>query len=133
MAKLAGDSSFDAIALQAEVTAELRARKLLDEQDPDAFGLAEIAIDQVTSRPTVNAGVFGYQMMAGTLTGRVHLIDASGNSQTDFMISAESRWSVAVDGDDKNPLKALYRRFAVLSGDRLAGVSSEPGASANSY
>src|SRR5476649_206940 len=46
--KLAGDSSFDAIALQAEVTAELRARKLLDEQDPDAFGLAEIAIDQVT-------------------------------------------------------------------------------------
>ena len=130
---LAGNSSFDAAALQAEVVAELRARGLLDSQDPRATGTAEITIDEVTSRPTVNAVTFGYQMMAGTLAGRLHVIESTGSSPADFRVNTESKWSVAVAEPGKDQLKHLYRSFAIQSADRLAGVSPGPAVPAESY
>lgn len=124
--KVAGDSRFATAALLEAIRAELRSRKLLDEQDAHASGTAEVLIDEVGMRPTVNAVVFGYQMMAGTLSGDLRLADAGGNALPDSRIVAESRLTIAADGTDKNPLGPLYHRFAVLTGDRLAGVPSKP-------
>jgi hypothetical protein len=130
-AKVAGDSNFGLDALVTEIKSQLRARKLLSEQDPNATGSAEVTIDDMSSHPTSNAVLFGYQMMAGTLTGNIRVDGAAGNVVPDFRIVAASRWNVAVAGDDKNPLKPLYHRFALLTGDRLAGVTSTDDSSAN--
>jgi hypothetical protein len=123
-AKLTGDSTFTAAALEAAVSSELSSRKLLNAQDPRAAGALEITIEDLSTRPTSNAVLFGYQPMAGTLSGEMRVADGRGADQARFKIVAQSRWSVAVNGEDKNPLKSLYRRFAELTADRLAGVSS---------
>jgi hypothetical protein len=122
----AGNASIATDALLDAIRTELRSRKLLDEQNSHAAGTAEILIDNATTRPTVNAMVFGYQMMAGTLTGDVRVSGASGEELPSSKIVAESRLTVAADGSDKNPLGPLYRRFAVLTADKLAGVASQP-------
>lgn len=122
----AGNASIASDALLDAIRTELRSRKLLDEHNPQATGTAEIVIDNATTRPTVNAVVFGYQMMAGTLTGDVRVNGASGEELPTSHIIAETRLSVAADGSDKNPLAPLYRRFAVLTADKLAGVVSKP-------
>ena len=124
-AKVAGDSNFGLDALTAAIKSELRARRLLSEQNPNGSGSVVVTIDGMTSHPTSNAVFFGYQMMAGTLTGDIRVDGATGNELPDFRIIAASRWNVVVAGDDKNPLKPLYHRFARLVGDRLAGVTSE--------
>lgn len=121
--KVARVENFGTDALTAEIKSELRARKLLDEQNPRAHGTAEVIIDDLQSRPTSNAVVFGYQMMAATLTGEVRINAADGSSPRTFRIAVSSRWNASVDGTDKNPLKPLYRRFAVQTGDRMAGIS----------
>jgi hypothetical protein len=121
-----GNASLATDALLDAIRAELRSRKLLDEQSSNAGGTAEILIDNATTRPTVNAVVFGYQMMAGTLTGDVRVNGANGEELPTSKIVAESRLTVAADGSDKNSLGPLYRRFAVLTADKLAGVASQP-------
>ena len=101
-------------------------RKLLDEQDPHASGTAEVIVDRLGTRPTTNAIVFGYKMLAGTLEGDIRVTGLEGGESTGSRIVAESKLTVAASGDDKNPLGPLYRRFAVLAADRLAGVTSQP-------
>ena len=91
-AKVAGDSTFGADALAAAIKSELRARKLLNEKDPRASGTAQVTIEDLNSHPTSNAVLFGYQMMAGPLTGDVHVDGASGNDSPHFRIVAASRW-----------------------------------------
>lgn len=121
------DSMFATAALLDAIKAELTARGLLDEHAPGASaGTAEIQIDEVTTRPTVNAVVFGRQMLAGTLTGAIHLMGANGDALPDSRLVAEARLGIPVDGSDKNPLGPLYKRFATLAADRLAGVQSKP-------
>jgi hypothetical protein len=39
---------------------------------------------------------------------------------------AESRLTVAADGQDKNALGPLYRRFATLTADELTGIAAKP-------
>jgi hypothetical protein len=126
-AKVTGDASrFAADALLAAIKAELKSRKLLDEQDPNATGTAEVMVDRLATRPTTNAVVFGYKMLAGTLEGDIRVIGLQGGESTGSRIVAESKLTIAASGDDKNPLGPLYRRFAVLAADRLAGVTSGP-------
>jgi hypothetical protein len=123
-AHAADDSNFNAEALRDAISAELKSRKLLDDQDPHADGTAEIVIDDLTLRPTSNAVLFGYQMLAGTLTGDVRVSGANAQGIADSRIVAESRLNISVAGNSKNSLAPLYRRFAVLTADHLAGNSS---------
>jgi len=126
-AKVTGDAGrFTANALLDAIRTELKTRKLLDEQDPQASGTAEIVVDDLATRQTTNAIVFGYKMLAGTLEGDVRVTGATGTGSTGSRIVAESKLTLAVNGNDKNPLGPLYRRFAVLAADRLAGVTSQP-------
>ena len=127
VAKVTGDASrFAADALLDAIRTELKARKLLDEQDPQASGTAEIIVDDLATRQTTNAILFGYKMLAGTLEGDIRVTGAAGTESTGSRIIAESKLTLAVSGNDKNPLGPLYRRFAVLAADRLAGVTSQP-------
>jgi hypothetical protein len=68
-------------------------------------------------------------MMAATLTGEVRVTAADGTDPRTFRIAASSRWNAPVDGADKNSLKPLYHRFAVQTGDRLAGIPAEANSS----
>jgi hypothetical protein len=126
-AKVTGDASrFTADALLNAIKAELKSRKLLDEHDPHASGTAEIVVDGLATRPTTNAVLFGYRMLAGTLEGDIRVTGASDTDTTGARIVAESRLTVSASGDDENPLGPLYRKFAVLAADRLAGIASRP-------
>ena len=131
-AKVAGDSNVGTDALAAEINSELRARRLLDEQNPRAHGAAEVIVDDLSSHPTSNAVFFGYQMMAATLTGEVRVTAADGTDPRTFRIAASSRWNAPADSADKIPLKPLYHRFAVQTGDHLAGTPAKDGSSPDS-
>lgn len=126
-AKVTGDASrFTADALLDAIKTELTSRKLLDDQNPDASGTAEIVVDDLATRPTTNAILSGYKMLAGTLEGDIRVIGSPDTDSTGTRIVAQSKLTLAASGDDKNPLGPLYRRFAVLAADRLAGVTSKP-------
>lgn len=126
-AKVTGDASrFTADALLDAIKTEMKSRKLLDDQNPQASGTAEIVVDDLATRPTSNVILFGYKMLAGTLAGDIRVTGSQGNDSTGSRIVAQSKITLAAAGDDKNPLGPLYRRFAVLAADRLAGVDSKP-------
>jgi hypothetical protein len=118
-ASQAGDAGVDAAALLDAIRAELKSRKLLDEQNPSADGTAEVLIDSAAMHPTVNAVIFGQRPMAGTITGEVRLSSASGEELPTSRIVAESRFTITDDGQNQNALGPLYRRFAVLTADEL--------------
>jgi hypothetical protein len=124
-ASQAGDASVDAAALADAIRTELRSRNLLDEQNPSSDGTAEVLIESATTHPAVNAVIFGRRPMAGTLTGELHVSSASGERPSSTIV-AESRYSIAADGQDKNSLGPLYRRFAVLTADELTGIAANP-------
>jgi hypothetical protein len=121
-----GDASVDAAALLNAIRTELRSRNLLDEQNPSADRTAEVRIESATTHPTVNAVIFGRQPMAGTLIGELQVSSASGEELPASRIVAESRWSIADDGQDKNALGPLYSRFAMLTADELSGSAANP-------
>lgn len=125
-AKATADPGFHADVLLAAIQRELRARQLLDAQDAAAASTADVVIDDFDMRATSNAVVFGYIFKEGTLAGDIHVRDASGNELQSFDVMAETRLSIAQDGTDTNALGALYRRFAVLAADRLAGTPTKP-------
>jgi hypothetical protein len=124
----AGDASVDAAALLDAIRTELRSRSLLDEQNSHAGGTAEVVIESATTRPAVNAVIFGYRPMAGTLTGELHVSSAGGDELPASRIVAESRVTIAEDGQNKNPLGPLYRRFAELMADKLTGIAANASA-----
>lgn len=121
--EVAGDSTFAMNLLLEAINAEMRSRGLLEANSP---GTAEIVIDHLATHPMVNAVVFGRRMLTGTLTGTLRAQSGEPNESPEFTLVAESRLSIPVDGSDQNPLGPLYRRFAVLAADRLAGVESKP-------
>jgi len=122
-ASQAGDASVDVAALLEAIRTELNSRNLLDEQSPSGGGTAEVVIESVSKHRTVNAVLFGQQPMAGTLTGELHVNGARGERPA-ARIVAESRFSLAADDENKNALEPLYRRFAVLTADEIAGIAA---------
>jgi len=125
-AKIAADPRFNADALREAVETELRTRQLLDTQDRTASDRAEILISDFSTRSAVNAVVFGYHLGSGSLAGDIHVGDGPGAGAETFKVIADTRLAIAANGADKNPLGPLYRRFAVLAADRLAGTVSKP-------
>jgi hypothetical protein len=125
-AEAAKDPRFNADELLHAVQAELQSRGLLDAAGSGASGTAEILIDDFATRPTSNAVLFGHTFVAGTLAGDVRVRDAKGNERQNTKVAAEARMSIAADGEDPNPLASLYRRFATLAADRIAGTPSKP-------
>jgi hypothetical protein len=120
-ASQANDASIDAAALLDAIRTELKSRNLLDEQNPSADSTVEVLIESATTRSTVNAVIFGKRPMAGTLTGELR-VSSNGEALPASRIVAESRFSIADDGEHKNALAPLYRRFAVLTADELTGI-----------
>lgn len=123
--KAENDPRFKPEALLEAVQGELRSRELFDPQDPRTSGTAEVLIDDFGVRPTSNVVLFGYIPSAGTLSGSIRVRDARGNELQNFRIVAETRLRIAASGDDGNPLELLYRRFANLAADSLAGTPSK--------
>ncbi|MGA9026276.1 MAG: hypothetical protein WB440_09500, partial [Steroidobacteraceae bacterium] len=123
-AQTGADPRFQQAGLRAAVQDELRRRQLLDEGG--ANRTLQISIADFGTHPTSNAVLFGYQLSAGTLDADVTVRGADGAELQDFRIQASSRLSTRADEPDANPLGALYRRFAVLTADHLAGVPTKP-------
>jgi hypothetical protein len=120
------DPRFNTAALLEAIETELRSRKLLETHDPAASDKAEIRLSDFTTRSATNAVVFGYQLGSGSLTADIHVGDSPAAGPDNFKVIAETRLAIAANGADKNPLGPLYRRFAVLTADRLAGTPSKP-------
>ena len=127
-AKVVDDSRFNADALLAEIKSELQSRKLLDDADLHSSGTAEISIDDYAMRPTSNVILFGNIISAGTLSGDVRVRDAQGNELPDRRIEAETRVSIPASGESANPLAPLYRQFAVMTANSLAGTPTKSSA-----
>ena len=130
-AKVASDPRFKADALLDAIESELQSRQLFDAHDPRASDQAEILIDDFATRSTSNAVVFGYNLSAGTLTGDIHVRGADGHELQTFKVVAESRLAIAASGEDANPLRDLYRRFANLAADDLAGTPAKSADASN--
>jgi hypothetical protein len=121
-AKAIDDARFDTTALLDAVRSELRSRNLLDDSGSSADRTADISIDDLSLRPTSNAVVFGRVISAGRVSGDIGVHASDRSELQSFRIVAESRVSVAASGKDTNALGPLYRRFAVLVADSLAGT-----------
>lgn len=121
--EVTGDARFNADALLEAVKAELRARKLLDVTS-GATGTAEIRIDAFAVEPASNAILFGYIISNGSLVGELRLHDAGDAAPLPQRIDAGSKLSIPANGAAKNSLGPLYRRFATMTADSLAGVPS---------
>ncbi len=73
-------------------------------------------------------------MMNSTLIADLTMAGADEKAATPFHLSAEARLTISARNDDndpdqtkkRDPLTPLYRRFAVLTADRIAGIESEP-------
>jgi hypothetical protein len=124
--KAAADPRLKEDVLLCVVETELRARKLLDDKDPRASRTVEIVIDDFSTRSTSNAVLFGYNLGAGTLAGDISVRDADGNKLRDFRVEAQSRLATHANGEDASPLGSLYRRFANLTANNLAGTAPTP-------
>jgi hypothetical protein len=131
---VASDATFSPDALVAAVRAELASRNLLAAPTSPTAATLEIQVSQVVLRPSTNAVVFGYKMMASTLIADLTMAGSEEKAATPFHLSAEARLTISARNDDndpdqskkRDPLTPLYRRFAVLTADRIAGVESEP-------
>jgi hypothetical protein len=123
-AKVVDDSRFNADALLAAVKSELKSRKLFDDSDSHAV-MAEILLDDYAMHRTSNVILFGNITSAGTLSGNIRLRDEQGNDLQNRRIEAESRVSIPESGESTNPLGPLYRQFAVMTGNILAGTQAK--------
>ena len=124
--KIGADPRFNQEALLAAINGELRSHDLIDDSgDAPADHTIDIVIDDFVTRPSSNAVVFGYVLSNATLTGNVELHDATGRELGGFRIKADSHLSAPVNGEQAQPLRPLYRRFADLTVSKLTGVPIE--------
>jgi hypothetical protein len=123
MDKIAADAEFKPAALLTEIQGELRARRLLDEAASGTTRVMAISVDDFATRDSSNAVVFGYKLGSGTLAANITIRDG-GKDVRDFRIQAGSRIAGRPGGEDTNPLRPLYHRFAILAVDGLAGTVS---------
>ena len=124
--KIAAEPQFQPATLLTAIENELRAHKLLADNDPHARATVEIAIDDFATHPTSNAVVFGYIMGTGTLTGNLEVHAADGKEPKDARITAESRVAKSVNDGRANPFEPLYRRFATATVNSLTGTPAQP-------
>jgi hypothetical protein len=130
--QIAKDTRFDAQKLLAAVENELQARRLLVAADAtigsgaSANRRMEIDVDAFSTRASSNAVIFGYALGSGELAADIRLRDAEGRQISGFPVQAKARLATRPAEQDPNPLGNLYHRFAVLTADRLAGVTSKP-------
>jgi hypothetical protein len=124
--KIAAEPQFQQATLLMAIETELRARKLLADNDPHARSTVEISIDDFATHPTSNAVVFGYILGTGALTGKVEVRPLDGKSQKGTRITAESRVAKSLNGGQANPFEPLYHRFAAATVNSLTGVTTQP-------
>jgi hypothetical protein len=127
--KVTSDARFSTDALLAAIKNELKARKLFDESDARSIGTADILIDEYAMQRTSNVILFGNIISAGTLNGSVRVRDDQGRELQSHRIEAQARVSIPESGETVNPFGPLYRRFAAVAADNLAGTpgkSTEP-------
>jgi hypothetical protein len=113
-------------AVAAAIESELRAHKLLAEDDAKAERTMAIVIDDFAIRPTSNTVIFGYVINEGTLTGTVDVHGTSGQQLQTFQITAKSRLVIPASGEDDHALRTLYNKFANLTVDKLSAATSKP-------
>jgi hypothetical protein len=122
---IAAEARFTRESLLSAVEQELRARGLLD---PGAAGGARtlsISIEEFSVRASTNAVILGYSLEAGTLSASLAVRGADQREDRDFRVQAGSRLASRADAGDKDPLRPLFHRFAVLAADALSGVQSK--------
>jgi hypothetical protein len=124
--KIAAEPQFQQATLRTAIETELRAHKLLADNDPHARGTVEISIDDFATHPTSNAVMFGYVLGTGTLAGNIEVHAADGKEPKDARITAESRVAKSVNGEQANPFGPLYRRFATATVNSLTGKPAQP-------
>ena len=124
--KAAADGRFKQDDVVAAIESELRARKLLAENDVKAERTVSIVIDEFTAKPTNNAVIFGYVISEGILSGSVDVRATSGQQLQNFQITAKSRLVTHASGEDNHPLHALYSKFANLAVDGLSATAGKP-------
>jgi hypothetical protein len=124
--KAAADRRFKQDGVVAAIESELRARKLLAENDVKAERTVAVIIDDFATRPTSNAVIFGYVISEGTLAGSVDVRDTSGQQLQAFRITAKARLVIPASGEDNHALHALYSKFANLAVDALSGTTGKP-------
>ncbi len=103
---VASDATFSSDALVNALRNELRARNLLAEQRSPPDGTLQIQVSEVALRPSSNAVVFGYKMMASTLIADVRLSGADDQTAALFHIAAQARLTLSThsqDGDRDQP------------------------------
>jgi hypothetical protein len=131
-AKVANDPRFKEGALLDAVEAEFHSRKLLNEKDPGASGTIEVSIGDFATRSTTNAVVLGYNLATGTLAGDVTIRGANGQELRSFQVRARTRLASAASassntgGENASPLGSLYRKFADMAADGVAGTTPKP-------
>jgi hypothetical protein len=125
------DPRIDESALLDAITGELRSRKLLNDADVRASRTADISIDNIEVHPTTNVILFGQIMSTGKISGGIRVRDSNGQELQNFRIEADARLSIAASGEDPNPFGPLYRRFAALAADSLAGTPGKSSAASD--
>jgi hypothetical protein len=121
--QIAADARFDADALRAAITDELRSRRLLDTSAAAAGRVAVVQVAEYSVRPTSNAVVFGHIPSTGVLGGAVLIRDAEGAELRGFRIRADIPLNIAQRGTEPNALRNLYLKFAELAADDLAATA----------
>jgi hypothetical protein len=127
--KAADDPMFKTDALLAAIKSELQSRQLLNESDAKVSSTVDIAIDDYSMRPTSNVILFGNIISAGSLNGELYVRDEQGSVLTSGRIEAAARISVPAQAGSTtpvDPLNTLYRKFAVLLGDKLSNTVTKP-------
>jgi hypothetical protein len=123
--QIEADSRFDSTLFNEAVVAELQSQQLLDLKKP-LDRVAVIRLEDFDVHATSNLVLFGRLASAGLLAGSVRVRDAAGNPLREFHLSAEVPLRISQRGNDKNPLRDLYRRFAELMAERLSAEEPAP-------
>lgn len=122
--KIANHLTPDQNRLLDTVRLALRARNLLDENDPHATRTVDIVITQIRVRSNLNAQLWGFMAGADKLNGDVTLHDDKGRDLNHFSVYAN--YAPAVIGeyaDVETRMGWLYEKFAELTVQNLEGVA----------
>jgi hypothetical protein len=110
--QLPGEAGFDADALHETIERELAARALLDAQGSGPE--LEVLVDALEVKPT------GSRLV---VAARVRLLGAESVEQRSYNVRAEAPAIMPGAARGADELRAIYRRFAVLLAEGLAGAT----------
>ena len=122
--KIADNLKVDQNALLDSVRQALRARNLLNENDPHATSTIDIVITNIRVRSNLNAQLFGFMAGADKLNGDVTLHDDKGRDLNHFSVYANYAPVVLGEyAEVEARMGWLYERFAELTVQNLGGVA----------